>query len=480
MLGVGGDAGEGDLAAGGENAGLRGVSGYIHVGRKCQFSHFRLGVAVSAVLYVHGGLTGMSAFSSESPTNLTATRSALARASDGFDAGLAQLRSTRLLSTPKSPTDEANGGGPVNGPVNDSADRSFATIAPLDSDPPAEESEAMPTRARLLAGLIATGMLTRIVIIAVTTGSNDMRTWTRFAETIRSEGMWALYDGDVLFNHPPIVGMTAAALNWVAEATGIPFEYLFKLPMLIGDFFVLWLLWTIWSTRSRQKTLMAMALFACNPISILATAHHGNTDSLVAALVLLAARQHSRNAMFTAGLALAVAGNVKIVVGLCIPALLLLIRERVQLQRIIAGGAVGAIPFAIAAAAYESVGRLIILVTMIVFAVLGRRRDWSPYKAAALAFASFLVVTAGWGIQYTVWLVPVLAAASITWSARYAAIVGAFVILLYGEYVVWEFPIRTWHNGQPEPITAVVGLVAWVWMIWWMIAELRNKAKPSW
>lgn len=366
--------------------------------------------------------------------------------------------------------------------------------------------------------LVAFGIIARLAVMGVSYGSNDMATWARFASSIRTDGLWQLYEADPLFNHPPLMGILAAALHALADATSIPYRVVFKLPMLAGDIFVLILLRGIWSQQ--RLSWMAMAIFACNPVSILVTAHHGNTDSLCGAFLLLAARQHNRGAMFTAGLALAAAGNVKIVAAMCLPALVLLIRDWPSLRRYIGGGLLGSLPFVVAvvfggtvflenvflygsalgawgfaaavalvdvltgwgvssANAYLSPGRVVLLASFAALAVFGRRRSWSPYLAITMAFASFLVFTPGWGIQYHVWIVPVLAAHSIKDSAMYAAIVGVFVTATYANHLTDELPLRSAHETPVLSIVLILAVVGWAWLIGYLWRNVRPQPVGS-
>ena len=82
----------------------------------------------------------------------------------------------------------------------------------------------------------------------------------------------------------PLMGWMKQGLLQLAEATGVPFRVLFKLPTLVADVACLGM--TLRpplgqsSVGPKETTVwIAMAVFACNPIGILVTAFHGNTDS---------------------------------------------------------------------------------------------------------------------------------------------------------------------------------------------------------
>lgn len=378
-------------------------------------------------------------------------------------------------------------------------------------------SRRADTLNKLAIAAVVLGVATRVALIATSFGSNDMAIWTGFTEEIRAHGIWHLYETDWWFNHPPLMGWGATALHDFADAAGLRFSAVFKSVMLGADLLTLGLLWDVHRRRGVSPMLLALAVYACNPVAIAVSSHHGNTDSLCAALMLLAARQQDRHRWFTAGLALAAAGNVKIVAAMALPGLAALIRDRRDLARFVAGGSIGAIPFGLAIAntgsvflsnvfgyesfrgawglavvgaaaentvgygrsafdAYEQVGRFVIIGAIVALALLGRRREWSPYLAAAAPFFAFFVLTPGWGIQYHVWLVPVLAAASTRDSIRYAVLVGSFVAALYIYFLTGAFPLVSDHRKPILIVLIGLSLPGWIWMVSWLARAVLGSA----
>jgi len=82
--------------------------------------------------------------------------------------------------------------------------------------------------AALLAAGLA-GYALRLVLCAVTEGSNDIRTWELFAREVQARGLEGTYLAFPIFNHPPLMGLWAAAVLRLAAATGLRFTVLFKL-----------------------------------------------------------------------------------------------------------------------------------------------------------------------------------------------------------------------------------------------------------
>ena len=242
----------------------------------------------------------------------------------------------------------------------------------------------------------------------------------------------------------------------------MPFHGLFKLPTLVADVACLGMLWATLRPPLGQSPVgpkettvwIAMAVFACNPISILVTAFHGNTDSLCAMFGLAATALHSRDRFALAGLALAGAVNVKVVGLMWSPALFFLCPSPKKALRFVAGFCAGLLPFLGPllcvseafyrnAIAYNSVvnlwgvnvlsiklwdavpalarrtfaylewGRYVIIDSIILGALWARRARLNPFESASASMALFLTLTPGFGVQYLVWVVPILAVASI-------------------------------------------------------------------
>jgi hypothetical protein len=68
------------------------------------------------------------------------------------------------------------------------------------------------------------------------------------------------------------------------------------------------------------------------------------------------------------------------------------------------------------------------------------RGRWSRYELAAVAFAIMLVFAGGFGVQYTVTLLPLLFATRPKFAATYGVVAGAFIGAAY---------LLTWDGGTP-------------------------------
>jgi hypothetical protein len=251
-------------------------------------------------------------------------------------------------------------------------------------------------------------------------------------------------------------------------------------------------------------------MFCCNPVSILITAYHGNTDSLCASLSLLAAVLMDSRRVFWSGLALAAAINVKLIPVLLIAPLWSCVRDRRGAALFLGGLSLGVLPFVpyllehwpgfskhvlsyrsgakvwgvtyalfklgsvldVIGKPCRSIARFWIeqgfigvMAWPLVLAALQRfkRPGWSACELAAFSMLGFLVITPGWGVQYLVYPVALVFAVSIERGVVYALVNGLLAFLIYAALWTGDFPLYSnfFISGLPrQPM--LFGLVAWL------------------
>lgn len=380
----------------------------------------------------------------------------------------------------------------------------------LCTDSHSMRAAALPalSRARRCCWLaIALGMAVRITLSAVSIGSNDAGTFLAFAEQIRRIGLLRIYAVNPLFNHPPLPALWAAAVSLVAGRHLWPFAVLFRLAPIAADALVIGLLYRL----RRRGGLWLAAAFACNLDSILVSAFHCNTDPCYAALCLLAVyliEEHGWH--FRGGLALAAAINVKLIPVLLIPPLLLACRDRRQAGRFLLGLSLGIAPFLPALLTvprqflhnviaygsylerwgplffligwqhpvnpavedrrsvllYYHVGKYLILITIGAWSLLARRRArWNRYEWCAVTFALFLILTPGFGVQYTALLGPLLFAAAPGFGIAYGAVAGIFLLVSYCALWNGQIPVQALFTAPMTNATAYLGVATWMVLV---------------
>jgi hypothetical protein len=377
--------------------------------------------------------------------------------------------------------------------------------------------------ALFLAGVA--GLMARVFLVGISVGSNDMLTWRGFARNTAEHGLGWMYDHVETFNHPPLMGLFASLAHRVSEQHGaLRFDWLFKAPMVLADLLSATLLWWTWRRRSALAGAVVFALFCCNPVSILISAYHGNTDASCASLMLAAAVLMDSGLAFGAGLALAAAINVKLVPVLLIVPLLAGVRSRRAAVQYAAGLSLGVLPFVpfllwhwdgfeahvLAYRSFAKVwgityyadqlrkvhglmslgrwifdfwkgyGTLLVLTGPVLLAAFKTRwrPHWSARELLATTMLGFVVITPGWGVQYAVYPVPLLFAAYRTGAVCYALAAGIYAVCIYGGLWTGTLPLYSEFLGGDDRIGRVVGGFAWLVAAVVAYQLLRQRTAP--
>jgi hypothetical protein len=372
-------------------------------------------------------------------------------------------------------------------------------------------SEQARRNAWLLA--CAGAVVLRLYVMLETCGTNDIVTWQSFARSIHAGGLLETYRSNPEFNHPPLMGLWALVAGHIGGFDGGSFPFVFKLLPLGGDLLAATLIF-LHARRGGdwERALKLACVFLWNPVSVIVTAYHGNTDPLMAALCLWAALLAVRGQPLAAGLALGAAFNVKIV------ALLLLLpiaaafgRSVRDSARFAAGFAIMCAPFvpvafqvpgpliehvfkynsalamwgfnlaftdlqeihylgphvADAKVAFLADARYLILAAIAaatLVTVLRRRSNWLELSAFALCLS--LVLAPGFGYQYLAWPLPLLFALDWRRAAVTSVVGGVFLVVLYLHFWDGRVPGTSWTGVWPR-FGVWWGVITWMQLLGW-------------
>jgi hypothetical protein len=377
----------------------------------------------------------------------------------------------------------------------------------------------MTARERARVGLLlaagVVGLAFRFWLASHSIGCNDADIWKEHADLIATRGGVAFaYEHPELeympFSHPPLMGYLAVWARSVSGSDMVRFSFLMKLPGLLAEVMAAVLIWRIWSRRDARAAAIAFAAYGLSPTLILVSGFHGNTDCAYAGLSLLAFYlMCERNAPLLSGLALAAALNVKIMPLLLVPPLLAQCRSWRQVLRFSLGASAAIVPFlpfliTTPQAIYRNVvaynslqmewgihallsyanqepmlggmfqglthafvelGRYLVIASIVTLSALvafrGQRlRD--PYQLGAAAWAILLVLTPGYGVQYSVAVLPLLFAVNVGRAALYGVLAGAMLFFIYGANLKFVLPLHGGVQYWPWPKLAVIfGILAW-------------------
>jgi hypothetical protein len=171
--------------------------------------------------------------------------------------------------------------------------------------------------------VLALGIILRLYFVFLTQGTYDVEIWQRHAERINEIGLIRYYHENPVANHPPFISEIISFTLQFAGRTAIPFRVLLRLPFCLIDGGTVILLLLI--LRQASRRLLVATAYWLNPLAILYSSYHGNTDSAVAFFVLLSVWLLSRSRNLGGALALGAGLWIKLPVILAAPALLLLV-----------------------------------------------------------------------------------------------------------------------------------------------------------
>src|SRR4051812_28863474 len=194
-----------------------------------------------------------------------------------------------------------------------------------------------PRTAILFAALLA--LVAKLYCAATTSGTNDADAFYNFGRFIWEHGLLAQYRETPEFNHTPLTGWFCALAYGIGN--GFAFNWLLRLPGIVADFLAVRVLLDLWQNHARSRW-WALALFALSPVNFMVSGFHGNVDSVLAWLLLLALRECIRDRVVVCALLFALACQVKVIPLLLAPAFFFfwLARGRGAAFFLIAGGAI--------------------------------------------------------------------------------------------------------------------------------------------
>lgn len=358
----------------------------------------------------------------------------------------------------------------------------------------------MPASRRVALTLCCFAFALRVWIAAHSKGTNDIDVWLRFAKLTQQHGVLAVYGLDSWFNHPPLMGLYAEQMLELSRSLGLDFSFVFKVIPMLASAATVWLVY-----RLGRLPALWLLLFAINPIDVLISAYHGNTDAIGVMFCVVSVLCADRGRPWLSGLALGAALNVKLIPAILIAPLALSLSGG-QLWRFGIGLTVWALPFLpvymhawegfqknalfynsffapwgvglvrdmltgrLAALAQPfgafavAVGKpLILLTSALIGVVQWRFRPWTRAELCAIATCTFLAVTPGFGVQYLLWPSAFVAVVS-GYRRAYALLYigGTFIFLVYYGYWTGNLPAFSNFDRGYDLRTIVVGF--WTWL----------------
>lgn len=352
-------------------------------------------------------------------------------------------------------------------------------------------------RDRRLMRLVGVALLIRVLILVLSVGSNDVGIWAWVANHIQQLGLLGAYEAIFEANHPPAA---ALYMSWAFGVdSGLLFPWLVKLPALVGDMATAALIWHVVARHRGPETARGVTVaYLFNPLTILLSAFHGNTDVLYVALLFAATVALAEDRPGWAGLLYGATLNVKLLPVAFGAAFLVLLVRRGGLGRFVAAAAIALTPVWTVMAMrpstvpgrligylhpvaepwgltglellardteqvwYHANGRVILAVALVLAAGWTYDRHLGPYRTVGLSVATFLLLTPAFGLQYLAPLVPFLFVVAPRLGAVYGLAGGAFLAVAYASTMDGWLP-ATAHFTEPlGPVPVALAAVAWL------------------
>jgi Gpi18-like mannosyltransferase len=169
--------------------------------------------------------------------------------------------------------------------------------------------------------VLIAGMAVRIYLAVFTEGTYDVGIWQEHAEGVQKYGLVGYYHLKEGMNHPPFISLAISTLARLGPITGIPFRVLFRAPFIAVDCGIVVLLLCM-LRGSRHRFLLA-SFYWLNPLAIIFSAYHGNTDLAMAFFVLFSVYLLGCEEIIWAGVLFGVSLWIKLPALLAVPALVL-------------------------------------------------------------------------------------------------------------------------------------------------------------
>jgi hypothetical protein len=126
---------------------------------------------------------------------------------------------------------------------------------------------------------------------------------------------------------------------------------------------------------------------------------------------------------------------------------------------------------------YVAAGRYLIFGGVIALSLWNRRvQRLNAYELGAAAYALFLVVTPGFGVQYTAYPAALLLAASLRWGVAYGIAAGIYIGYIYASFWTGNIPL----NSAFVPFPRMAGLLTvlpWGILLGFLVRCVRRPAQ---
>lgn len=194
--------------------------------------------------------------------------------------------------------------------------------------------------------LLIIGFGFRLSVTELTIGTTDVSFWSLWAGLIEEHGIIGAYAAHPYLNHPPLALAVLRSLSLASDAAGIALGDVLRHVQSISDMVTVAMIVLVARATGSVPPARAALLFFLSPVAMFVSSFHGNTDSLLVALVACAVLLKIQQRHVSAGCVLAVATGIKILPLLLLPLFIMAGNRRARISTLAAYSVVFILLFA--------------------------------------------------------------------------------------------------------------------------------------
>ncbi len=378
----------------------------------------------------------------------------------------------------------------------------------------------------VMVGFIA--LLLKLYLAWASPGTQDVGTYKNFSDVILRRGGWSLYHSSLAtnaaFNYLPFMLYFTRGIRFFSDLTAWPFAFCLRLASVAADVGSTLVLWKIIEERAVAEhqitSQWAYLLYIGAPVTIWVSGFHGNTDSIMMFLLLLSLLfLQRRQAAWMVGLAFGMSLNIKLMPLIFVPLFLLFLNEprrRLEYSIVVAAtifcagwpyffqnpifiwhrafgynGLYGTwgisrwlrlLPpeWGIIDFLFMHNGRFLLLSSLLLNTIWMNRLRRKPdlFQQCTMLMLLFMVLTPAFGIQYLVWLAPLVVALQMSAATIFYIVSGLYVSLNYA--LVWtKYPVESWPPPFLTKVMVLLEMLCWVSIVVLFIGETRRLSREN-
>ena len=373
----------------------------------------------------------------------------------------------------------------------------------------------------------ALALVLKLYLAWFSPGTPDIGAFKNLSDILLSRGGLGVYHAslplDKAFNYLPFMLHFVRTVRFLADVSGLPFAFCLRLASVVADVgsaLVLLKIVEARATRDKRRTSpAAFALYLGAPVTIWVSGFHGNTDAIMMFLLLISLwLLQTQKSAWLVGVAFGMSLNIKLMPLALAPLFLVFLpnwRQRIEYSIAVVAtifcaglpyfaqdpiyiwhrafgynGMYGIWGIARLLRALPSMtvldliflrfGRFFLLGALLLSTLWMNRLKHRPdlMQQCAISILIILILTPGFGVQYLVWLAPLIVFLDLPATAIFNLASSLFLSISY--ILIWiAYPIHAWPPPPLVQAIVLLGIVCWLILVLILMIEARRLARES-